>query len=167
MAAGSTYTPIATTTLGSAASSYTFSSIPSTYTDLVLIVSATVSAGSGGRIQFNSDTGSNYSNTQLSGTGTAASSSRDSSAVSARFTYEGSIGVGDANRNLSVIQIQNYANTTTYKTFLARANRVTTGLDAIVGMWRSTSAINSVTLFPFGDNFSTGCTFTLYGIASA
>lgn len=161
-----TYEPIATQTLTGTASSVTFSSIPSTYTDLVLIVSATVTAGAGGRIQFNGDTGSNYSNTQLSGTGTAASSTRDSNGTSGRFTYEGSIGIGDANRNLSIIQIQNYSNATTNKTYLSRANRPSAGLDALVGLWRSTAAINSVVVFPLSDTWASDSTFTLYGIKS-
>lgn len=167
MASGSTYTPIATYTVSSAQSSYTFSSISSTYDDIVLVVSATATAGAGGRLQFNGDTGSNYSNTQISGTGSAASSSRDSNATSARFTYEGSIGAGDANRNVSIINLQKYSNAAVYKTFLSRANRASTGVDAIVGLWRSTAPITSITLFPFGDTFASGSTFTLYGIAAA
>ncbi|NBQ97859.1 MAG: hypothetical protein EBU12_06490, partial [Microbacteriaceae bacterium] len=62
MAAGNTYSQIASTTLGSAASSVTFSSIAATYTDLVIVVQAAVTAGSIAlRMQFNSDTGTNYS----------------------------------------------------------------------------------------------------------
>ena len=51
MAAGSTYTPIATTTLGSAGT-ITFSSIPSTYTDLVIVLN-----GNGSRVAGTDDTG--------------------------------------------------------------------------------------------------------------
>ena len=76
MAAGNTYTPIATTTLGSAASSYTFSSIPGTYTDLVLVVSGKYSTGTTGtttvQIQVGNtslDTGANYSIVYLNGSG--------------------------------------------------------------------------------------------------
>ena len=66
MAAGITYTPIASTTLGSAAASYTFSSIPNTYTDLVLIASmADSNSGADQRmlVQVNGDTGTKYSTT--------------------------------------------------------------------------------------------------------
>jgi len=78
MAAGSTYTPIATTTLGSTTASYTFSSIPSTYTDLVLVVigeayfTSTNYINTG--VQFNSDTGSNYAAHYLIGNGSSVSS---------------------------------------------------------------------------------------------
>jgi hypothetical protein len=163
-----TYEPIATTTLGSATASVTFSSISGNYTDLVLVFSGTVSAGAGGRIQFNGDTTSNYSNTILSGNGTSATSSRESSITSGRFTYEGSIGNTDATRNVSIIQIMNYTNATTFKTWLSRANRPSAGLDAIVGLWRkSPETITSITLSVISDTFATGSTFTLYGIKAA
>ena len=75
MAAGSTYTPIATTTLGSAATSYTFTSIPSTYTDLVLVGNLSSSSNTNISIRIYSDSGTNYSNTYLTGVnGTGASS---------------------------------------------------------------------------------------------
>jgi hypothetical protein len=63
MAAGNTYEAIATQTLGSAAASVTFSSIPGTYTDLVIVCTPLrVTAGAEELVfQFNSDTGSNYS----------------------------------------------------------------------------------------------------------
>jgi hypothetical protein len=72
-----TYEPIATTTLGSAAADVTFTSISGTYTDLVLV--AVTQIGSSGDylgVQFNSDTGTNYSRTRLSGNGTSASSDK-------------------------------------------------------------------------------------------
>ena len=73
-----TYEPIATTTLGTSASSVTFSTIPGTYTDLVLVVAGTSAATNGNEMQFNGDTGNNYSFTLLYGTGSAAVSSRNS-----------------------------------------------------------------------------------------
>ena len=65
------------------------------------------------------------------------------------------------------IQIMNYSNTTTYKTALSRSNNANTGTDAIVGLWRSTAAINSIVVLISGNQFATGSTFTLYGIKSA
>ena len=66
MAAGSTYTPIATTTLSSAQSSVTFSSLGS-YTDIILVYAGTGTSTDtqGIRFQVNGDTGTNYSNTTL------------------------------------------------------------------------------------------------------
>ena len=165
MAAGPTYTPIQTTTLGSAAASYTFSSIPSTYTDLILVVTAGNSTGANysGTIQFNGDTGTNYSYTEVYTSG--------SSAFSYRATNSNNIFCIRTNSTLtaapSIIQVQNYSNTTTYKTALARAGTNDT-IEMVVGLWRSTSVINSIkVLSESPTNFIVGSTFTLYGIAAA
>jgi hypothetical protein len=167
MAAGSTYTPIATTTLGSAANTYTFSSIAGTYTDLVLVASGTVSLnGRDPSIRFNGDTASNYSYTNLSGNGTSASSSRVSNNTYIQMTT----GAPWHTTTISntILQVQNYSNATTYKTTINRSNDTTYGVDATVGLWRSTAAITSITVFlPTAHNFSIGTTFTLYGIAAA
>jgi hypothetical protein len=81
MPAGNTYEAIATQTLGSAAASVTFSSIPSTYTDLVLVCNFETSSNAiaGVYIQFNGDTSTNYSSTNLIGNGSTAESSRQNS----------------------------------------------------------------------------------------
>ena len=165
MAAGSTYTPIATTTLGSAASSYTFSSIPGTYTDLVLILSTkTSSSGAGVSVRFNGDTGSNYSWTEISGNGSAASSARGTNTTS--IFNCGSTSTADF--QAGIMSFNNYSNTTTYKTVLSRGQDTTNGyVQSHVGTWRSTAAINSVTVLANSGNLTTGCTFTLYGIAAA
>jgi len=167
----STYTPIATTTLGSAAASYTFSSIPSTYTDLVLVFNGgTTSNGPSMLIRVNGDTGSNYSDTALDGTGSSAISTRHSNGTYINVTND--IGIaGTLGAQTSIIHFQNYANTTTYKTVLVRANNATSsgypGVSAVVGMWRSTSAINSITLTTASTTFLAGSTFTLWGILNA
>jgi len=167
MAAGSTYTPIATTTFGSAASSYTFSSVPSTYTDLVLIVYIpTNSTNDDIFMQFNSDTATNYSATWLRGNGSTASSPRSSNLTGIRISDLGSPTTTAA--SLLTISIQNYSNSTTYKTALARANNAAgNGVDAFVGLWRSTAAINTIKVYPASGSMATGTTMTLYGIAAA
>ena len=165
MPAGSTYSTIATTTLGSAASSYTFSSIPSTYTDLVLVASGLGSANTGVGMQFNNDTGTNYSGIFLEGNGTTAVSERQTSAGSIRVAWN-SLWDTSTIANI-VINIQNYSNTTTYKTSINRSNNSARYAEAIVGLWRSTAAINSIKLSGSSANFAAGSTFTLYGIASA
>lgn len=166
MAAGSTYTPIATTTLGSAASSYTFTSIPSSYTDLRIIITGTLSAADNLAIQVGNgsvDTGSNYSSTYLGGNGSSASSGRFSNTVWAILGY-----IGISNQFTAKYDFQNYSNTTTNKTILSRTDSSSTWVEAGVGLWRSTSAINTIAVKTFaGSNFAIGTTFTLYGIAAA
>ena len=170
MAAGSTYTPIATTTLGSAAASVTFSSISGAYTDLVLVFSGKLStAAESIFIRFNSDNGSNYSDTWLYGNGTTASSARRSSTTSIETVYF--TGYDSTNENNLIFNILNYSNSTTYKTALFRQNNVGSGgapaTVGAVGLWRSTSAISAIELRASAGNLSAGSTFTLYGIAAA
>jgi hypothetical protein len=161
-----TYEPIATTTLGSAAASVTFSSISGAYTDLVLVMQPKNSAGdSNVRIRFNGDTASNYSSTFLDGNGTSAFSSRVTSATFGYLDNYGQIG-NNFNSNI-IVNIMNYSNSTTYKTIISRANNAAMGVDAIVSLWRSTSAITSITLTQGGNNYDVGSTFSLYGIKAA
>jgi hypothetical protein len=61
----------------------------------------------------------------------------------------------------------NYANTTTYKTVLSRANNSAAGTEAIVGLWRSSAAITSMTVLSETGNIAIGSTFSLYGILAA
>jgi hypothetical protein len=157
-----TYEPIETTTLGSAAADVTFTSISGTYTDLVLV--AVTQIGSSGDylgVQFNSDTGSNYSRTRISGDGTSATSEGDSSIVRLNFYAQPT-----SNFAVNRLNIMNYSNTTTYKTVLCRTDQAAFNTNAYVGLYRSASAITSIKLIG-PSNFSTGSTFTLYGIASA
>lgn len=160
-----TYTPIATTTLGSAAASYTFSSIPSTYTDLVLIIGGSNVSGDQGIVtqvgNGSIDTGSNYSTTYLLGNGSSASSGRaanDTSIIAGRM---------DANPSTSIIHYMNYSNTTTYKTVLGRGNDGSYVIQH-VGLWRNTAAINTIKVYNLSSvNFAAGTVITLYGIAAA
>lgn len=165
-----TYEPIATTTLGSAASSITFSSIASTWTDLRLVLVGTnVSSGYMWILRLNSDSSSNYSNTRLYGTGASAGSGRSTSVTSA--------WIGDSNLNnsttipnLSTIDIFSYAGST-YKTLLSTSSTDLNGSGNVIGfvnLWRSTSAITTITLLNDGaSNFAAGTTATLYGLKSA
>ena len=166
-----TYTPIATTTLGSAASSVTFSSISGSYTDLILIASNIVpSTGMDITMIVNSDSGSNYSTTYLSGDGTNARSGRLTSQTK-MYVSDIWVGVGGTNPTMFIVNCMNYSNATTYKTFLSRAAvqgaSSAAETTANVSLWRSSSAITSVTLQTSSGTMGSGSTFTLYGIAAA
>ena len=166
MAAGATYEPIATTTLGTAATSYTFSSISGSYTDLVLVITGNTNNPTNPVFQFNGDTGTNYSSTFLSGNGTSATSGRTSSLSVLNPTNQGYMT--STSNAVLISNIMNYSNTTTYKTVVSRSNAAATGTDATVGLWRNTAAITSITILTNSANtFSVGNTFTLYGIKAA
>jgi len=164
-----TYEPIATTTLGSAAATTTFSSISSAYTDLIVIINAKASTVTNTYMQVGNgsvDTGSNYSRTGLTGNGSAASSYRGSSQT--LFYCDNNSAPDASNFNyVNTIHLMNYSNTTTYKTFLNRANNAGYGVEAQVGLWRSTSAINTILLGVASGTWAVGTTFTLYGIKAA
>ena len=167
MAAGSTYTKIASYTASSSFADYTFSSIPSTYTDLVLIIEGiSFVAANGVSLRYNGDTGSNYSLTQLGGTGSAAASARRTSQSFININYNGYWT--SSSRGSIIVNIQNYSNTVTKKTCLVRASTAATGVDAIVGLWSNTAAINSLTIGSDGSgNLGSTTTISLYGIAAA
>lgn len=162
MPASATYEPIATNTLGSAAASVTFSSISGSYTDLVLVIQGTHTSTGNNWIglQYNADTGTTYSSTVVRGDGSSVSSSRNTN-----DNYAGRSIITSAQQSNAIYQIQNYSNSTTYKTCLVRSNG--DEVDMSVGLWRNTAAITTVRIVNIGTTFSSGTTFTLYGIASA
>jgi len=167
MAAGSTYTKIATTTLGSSVASYTFSSIPNTYTDLILVYTAATSSAYDLYAQLNGDTSTNYSYTVLYGTGSTAGSARTPNQGYISLDYYGTPDTTVGN-SVTITNFINYSNTTTYKTILGRSNRASGGVDALVNLWRNTSAINSIKIGTYtSPTLSAGSKFTLYGITAA
>jgi len=162
MPAGKTYTPLATTTASGTVSSITFSSIPSTYTDLVLVCSSKAAAGYL-IMRVNSDSSTNYSRTNLYGTGSAAASNRGTNQ-----TFLLAPDAGTSDYYPCITQIMNYSNNTTYKTAIQRSANLGGNVYATVGLWRSTAAITSITVgTDDATNISSGSTFTLYGILAA
>lgn len=167
MAAGNTYEAIATTTLTSDTTGATFSSIPQTYTDLIIVVNGKGATGTTGynnfTFRFNGDSATNYSRTRLQGDGTSAGSSTDAN-VSRHDIFVPNNG--ETGFSTSVIQVMNYSNTTTYKTAIWRDSLVVTSglVVAWAGLWRSTSGITSI---DFPNTFKSGSQFSLYGIKAA
>jgi hypothetical protein len=158
-----TYEKIATTTLGSSSATVDFTSISGSYTDLILIINCTTASGGDDLwIRVNSDTGTNYSLTQFYGDGSSTGSTRRTNF--SRFMADNSYPSTTEGFN-QIVHFMNYSNTTTYKTFLSRANRAGHSTGATVGLWRSTSAITSINLLLAGSlSFASGSTFTIYGI---
>lgn len=160
-----TYTLIGSATADGTSLSVTFSSIPATYTDLVIVCAITAGNTGDAYLRFNGDTGSNYSDTVLRGNGSVASSVRDSGAAGMDI---GPVSlIADSEIGVVVVNVMDYANTATYKTSLIRFSEATNNLSALVGMWRNTAAINSIIFSSRGGNWGTGSTFKLYGIEAA
>jgi hypothetical protein len=162
----STMTPIATTTVTGSPTSVSFASISSAYTDLVVVINVGESSAQGITIKINNDTGTNYSNTRLVGNGSDASSNRRDSTASV-YLDDGITFSSAAGNNNSILHFMNYANTTTYKTWLQRSNNAANGTAAVVGLWRSTAAINRLDFSISGATLVAGSTFTIYGVKAA
>jgi len=166
--ATNTYVALDKVTVGTATPSITFTGISGSYTDLVIVASNVVASSGFPNIglRFNSDTGANYSSTILEGTGSTARSVRKTNVTT--ISDGDNVSLGGSTPSTIIYNIMNYSNTTTYKTVLLRANDTTSstyaGVSAVVGLWRNTAAITSVTL-TLGD-FAAGATFSLYGIKS-
>lgn len=166
MAAGATYTPIATTTLGSNQSSVTFNSI-SGYTDLRLIIAAQLSTAGSPIVRLNGDSGTNYSTTQMMGNGSSASSTRLSNFSSCVVSGINASYAINTDFNI-LVDFMNYANSSTYKTVLSRANKPDMQVEATVSLWRNTAAVTSIEATVSSSGvWKSGSTFTLYGILSA
>ena len=175
MPASTTYTPLATVSgFSGSPAQLVMSNIPQTYTDLVIVGSfrtTTAAVTTSYSIILNNDFNSSYSNTNLIGTGSTATSSRNSNiSYGATLEYAGA----GANATASVFgssltHIMNYSNTTTFKTLLMRGavdNNGSGGLALASGLYRSTNAIVQIYIQVNG-NYVNGSTFTVYGIAAA
>lgn len=160
-----TYEPIATTTLGSAASTITFSSIGSGYTDLRLVlVGNSTPSTSAFRFKINAAT-TGYSVTVLSGDGATATSSRSTSQT------QGNLATMQTTPCLLQMDLFSYAGSTN-KTILTSWSADLNGsgtVDRRIHLYQSTSAITQIELYltTASQNFATGTTATLYGILKA
>jgi hypothetical protein len=161
----STYTPISSQTLSANTTTVTFSGIPQTYTDLVIVANYNNTTSVDMFIRFNGITTNVYSDTQLYGNGSSAASYRQSNAGAGLLDL-GALGFGTG-LGTTIIQIMNYSNTTTNKTYLTRSSFSALTVGATVGLWRSTAAINEVSILSSSANaIASGSTFTLYGIGA-
>lgn len=170
MPAGATYEPLATTTVSGSASSITFSSISSSYTDLRLVIYAVVNGAATADllIRFNGDTGTNYSYTEMIGSDTTASGARANNQSSIQITEA---AWGTTTGALAIVEINSYGGVLN-KSVLTIGSRNSAGSPTGrvvrgVGTWRG-AAISSINIRTSYDNLmGVGSIATLYGIARA
>ena len=171
MTSGPTYTPIATFTASGSVSDYEFTSIPGTYTDLVIVCQGrTANSVSEQAIQvyLNNDFSGLGSFTELRGDGSSATSSQTTGTSGIRVGYFAGASAASGVVGQCIFSVMNYANTTTNKTLIARGGVASSSTTSAVGLFRSTSAITRVGMATFGaGNYVAGSTFTLYGISAA
>jgi len=163
-----TYEPIATTTLGSATATVTFSSIPGTYTDLRLIakVKETSTAGDS-RMRFNGDTGTNYNGTRVLRS--------YSTAVTGTINTTNGLWITQNSLNslswaMIEIDINSYSSSIAYKTIFATNSNASydNQIPQVFNFtWRNTAVVTSLDFFNTSTPYVIGSTFTLYGIKAA
>ena len=167
------YESIATTTLGSTTATISFTSIPSTYKHLqvrfILRSNRAAVVADSLNMQFNSDTGSNYVDHYLTGDGATASAGADTSVSNIAMYRIAGDGAGASTFGVGVIDILDYQNTSKYKTSRSLVGIDNNGAGRVSlnsGLWMSTSAISTVTLFPNSgsSSFVQYSSAALYGI---
>jgi hypothetical protein len=160
-----TYTPLANITLGSAAATITFGSIPATYRDLVIVFSGFSTPGTlQARIRLNGDTGSNYNYQRMSGSGSSTSAT---SATSQTFGFISAIAQSFSTSALQIkIDLMDYSATDKHTTIISRADNAVNGTEAFVNRWANTAAVNSVTILPSTGDWATGTNAAIYGIVA-
>ena len=172
-----TYTLISSVTVGAGgASSIDFTSIPATYTDLLLDLSIRSNRATEvydtGRIRFNSDSGSNYTaSRRLYGNGSSAVSDAPAITNSGLFEMPTAAGATASTFGNIQIYIPNYAGSN-YKSYsndgVSENNGTAAYASLIAGLWNSTAAITAVNLLPYsGSQFVQYSTAYLYGIKNS
>jgi hypothetical protein len=157
-----TYIALANTTLSSTATSITFSSIPATYRDLVLVIAGTTDAARTIGYRLNSDTGSNYSYVYMQGNGSATESGNGTLTLGLLTR----MGTG---QSTTIAHFMDYSATDKHKTVLSRGGTSAELLRAHASRWASTNAVTSIYIATLDINanaFQIGTTFALYGIVS-
>lgn len=146
-----TYIPLATLTLGGNDSQVVFSNIPNTYRDLILIFNGKGTSGENFVLTLNGSS-SNFSWAQIVGT----------SSNSGTNTSIGSISTDDTTASFEFFD---YAKTNKYKSFTAKTGYSSSDIRLLTGTWSDLAAITSISLqIRLGYSFTTGSTFSLYGV---
>jgi hypothetical protein len=164
-----TYEPIATQTLGSAASTITFSSIPATYTDLrlVFVGKSETTNGMAIGLQYNGDTNTNYSTTFLYGNATASYREINQPRINLASTVNVA-GLDNVSLSMWEIDILSYTSAVHKTCMFSGGQNYWNVVNEGVSLWRSTATINQISFVSNStNNYAIGTTVTLYGIKAA
>jgi hypothetical protein len=125
----------------------------------VLVVAGSTSANENVQLQFNSDTGSNYSYVRAVGTGSTTASDSGSGNTSTNRA-----GRMSTSQSSVIFQIMDYSATDKHTTLLSRSNPNGEGVHMAASRYASTTAITTIKVFPTPGTFDTGATLSLFGI---
>lgn len=162
-----TYEPLATTTLSATSTEVSFTSISSSYTDLILASNVAMNSQADLFLRLNSDTAANYAYAFITGqaSGSSVSSSRVINTGNVRMGYYALPQTEFEFCNIT--HIFDYANTVTHKNWITRASAASKGSDFLYATWRNTNAVTSLTIKANTGHFLIGSTWALYGIKAA
>ena len=168
-----TFELIASSTVGAGgAASIDFTSIPSTYTDLVVkcsIRDTTVGVGAYLYLRFNNDSGSNYSSKTIEGNGSAANSYANTSQTKMLFWNTNGGGATANTFGNAELYVPNYLSSNQKSVSMdtvQETNGSSAYMDLVAGIWTGTAAINRLTLLPDA-GFAQYSTAYLYGVKNA
>lgn len=162
----SAYVPLANVTLGSNASTVTFSSISQSYGDLVLIIANAKEGTSNGAsmlMRFNSVSSSSYTNVFMRSNGSTDTSG---SGTDTAFYLSSGQGMSVTDPQQFVTNIIDYSATNKHKTVISRNDMPTGGTTASAQRFASTAAVSTITLLPFTGTIASGTSFALYGVSA-
>ena len=171
------FTVIDHTELTGATASWDVTSIPSSYDHLLIVASARSDEANTLKflmLNFNGDTGTNYSSTHLYTVSATPASDRDTGGAYMKVGHVTAANVLADSFGTFKCWIPNYANTANFKQAAVQSSTGGSSisdwywsLNVDAGLWSSTAAINQVTLAPGLDDFVQYSTFTLYGVTGA
>jgi hypothetical protein len=172
-----TYEPINTYAATSNVAVVTFSSIPSTYDELVLVINlVSVSGGTDLYMRFNNDSGSNYYRQAYYASNTTVYGQRHLGNTSHQMGYA-IVGVNSGYTGQMISNIAGYASTNYLTHTLTRGNQSNSStnnnyeVSLMSKVWNSTAVVNEIKIG--GDssftsaNIGAGSTLTLFGIKGA
>jgi hypothetical protein len=160
-------TALANITLQSVSAQVTFSGIPSSFRDLVVVLNGTPADTSYPvhALRFNGDTSNNYAYVGMTGSGSAAAAGNNNSLAYASLGQAYGIGPATSSNFSTIAHIMDYSATDKRKTMLVRNNVSGTGVEAQAVRWANTAAITSITVITSGGaGFAAGTNVSLYGV---
>jgi hypothetical protein len=159
-----TYRSLANLTLGANSATVTFSNIPQTYRDLIVVINAGTTGTAQIRLRLNGDATATYNGVRMSGEGVNPFSNSYVNNTSAAISLA---ATPTATALASIrVNIFDYSTTDKQKTMVTRADAAGAGVEASSARWANTAAVSSVSVFPIEPShlWRTGATFSLYGV---
>lgn len=166
----STYEKIASVTVGSGgAANMEFTSIPGTFDDLIILLSARAATNPFGESRMWCELGFNGQGAHINNTGRILSGNGSAASSQANYTYfyMPSSGATASTFGNTFMYFPNYtsSNQKSFSIDSVMENNATDSMqDLAVGNWTGTAAITSISIYARSGNFAQHSSAVLYGI---